>query len=437
MTTRPPNVLLITVDTLRADHLGSYGYQRPTSPEMDAIAADGTLFEQFFCSAIPTQPSYTTLYTGQHPITHGVVGQGGDAVLSSTTPVLPELFLKAGYTTSAFDTLMRDRIWFGRGYEYYIDPSLRRVLRLGVTCDELNQRAIPWMQAHAEEPFFMFMHYWDPHAPYVPPERYRNLFYSGNPVDPDNSALDSWWEHPLGILARETWLRTADGPVTDPEFVVSLYDQEIRHIDDGIGALVDALDSSGLAENTLVMILGDHGESMTEHGIFFEHHGLYDCVLRVPVIVRWPGKIPAGTRLQGMYQMHDIAPTLLDAVGLPVARNMDGISFWDELTGQALDTGREEVFSLESTMQAKWCLRTSEHKLIVSREPDSYGNPEKELYDLVADPQELNNIYQERPDVATVLEDRLEGWIKERLDEMGETEDPVSKQGVSLKGLWG
>lgn len=434
--THKPNVLLITVDTLRADHLGAYGYHRPTSPRIDEIAARGAVFENFFCSAIPTQPSYTTLYTGQHPLTHGVISHGGEAALSSTTPMLPELFLKAGYTTCALDNLMRDRPWFGRGYEYYIDPSLRRVLRLGVTCEELNARAIPWMRAHAEEPFFLFMHYWDPHAPYVAPDRFRQLFYSGNPVDPTKTGLETWWEHPLGTLARETWLRTANGTVTDPEFVVSLYDQEVRHVDEGIGALVDALDGLGLAENTIMVILGDHGESMTEHGIFFEHHGLYDCTLRVPVIVRWPGQVQPGMRLQGMRQMHDVAPSLLEAAGLPIARSMDGVSFWPALAGKSQDVGRDEIFSLECTLQAKWCLRTERYKLIVAREPDHYGNPECELYDLHADPGETTNLYLQEPEVAAELRRRLEGWIQTRLQALGQSEDPVGRQGVSLKGLW-
>jgi len=430
-----PNVLLITVDTLRADHLGCYGYRRPTSPYIDAIAQEGTLCERMFCSAIPTHPSYTTLYTGQHAITHGIVSHGGEATLDTTTPVLPELFLQAGYTTCALDTLMRDRLWFGRGYEYYIDPGLRRTLRLSVTCDELNARAIPWLRAHADEPFFLFLHYWEPHAPYAPPERYRRLFYKGNPTDPNNHSLEDWWRHPLGVLARNTWLRTADGPVTDVEYVAALYDQEVRHVDDGIGQLVMALDELGLAERTLVMILSDHGESMTEHGIFFEHHGLYDCTLRVPLIARWPGRIPQGIRLPQMLQTQDIAPTLLEAAGLPIPTTMEGRSFWKLLTGETQDSGHEAVISLECTLQAKWSLRTREYKFILAREPDFYGNPLRELYDLMADPGEERNIAQERPELTAAMEAELEAWIADRLRATGRNEDPLREQGISLKAV--
>ncbi len=428
-----PNILLITIDSLRADHLGCYGYYRRTSPYIDAIAAEGTLCEHIFCSGIPTHPSYTTLYTGQHPITHGIVSHGGSARLATTTPVLPELFLDAGYTTCALDTMMRDRLWFGRGYEYYIDPALRYKLRLNVTGDELNARAIPWLRSHANEPIFLFLHYWDPHTPYAPPERYRHLFYSGNPTNPNNHSLDDWWQHPLGDLARNTWLHTAEGPVTDAEYVVALYDQEIRCVDDNVGQLIAALDELKLAERTLVVILADHGESMTEHGIFFEHHGLYDCTLRVPLIARWPGRVPSGLRIPQMFQFHDIAPTLLEAAGLSVPATMEGRSFWRLLTGQNQESGREAIVSVECTWQAKWSLRTKEYKFILARDLDFYGNPLRELYDLRADPQEERNLAEACPDMAAAMEAELEAWIRDNLQRLGRSEDPVREQGISIK----
>src|SRR6266498_3535269 len=140
-----PNILLISVDSLRADHLGCYGYHRETSPRIDALSRQGALVERLFCPGIPTYPSYTTLYTGQHPLTHGILAHGGQAKLSKQAPFLPEILVEAGYTTCAFDNLIRGRPWFGRGYEYYIDPSVRHtVLTVAVTSEDLNGGAIPW-----------------------------------------------------------------------------------------------------------------------------------------------------------------------------------------------------------------------------------------------------------------------------------------------------
>jgi arylsulfatase len=431
----PTNVLLITVDTLRADRLGCYGHSRATSPNIDKLAGEGALAERFFCAGIPTQPAYTTLYTGQHPIRHGVVAHGGRSELAKDAPFLPQIYLREGYTTCAVDNLARIKPWFGRGYEFYIDPSVRRPLLIGVTCEELNARIVPWLRAHHDEPFFMLLHYWDPHAPLVPPAKYRDLYYQGNPTDPHNRSLDGWWEHPLGALARETWLRRPGGNVTDAAYVEALYDQEVRHLDDGIGEILATLDELGLAEETLVVLLGDHGESFTEHGIFFEHHGLYDCTLRVPFIARWPGHLPAGQRLPQLLQHHDVTPTLLEAADIAIPEEMDGRSFWPLLTGSGAIEERDRIFACESTWQAKWCIRTQTHKLILAREPDRYGNPDRELYDLTEDPGETRNLAEADPVLAARMEQDLEDWIATRVSELGKDQDPVRAHGVSIRGL--
>jgi arylsulfatase A-like enzyme len=430
-----PNVVLIVVDALRADHLSSHGYPRPTSPHLDALAASGALCESMYCAGIPTQPAFTTLHTGQHPMTHGIVSHGGAAELSKKTPTLADLFLAAGYTTCAVDNLLRERLWFGRGFEYYVDPSLRRILHLGVTAEEINARAIPWLRAHAAEPFFLFVHYWDPHTPYAPPEQDRALFYCGDPTDPANTTLEAWWRHPFGLLARETWLHTPGGRITDAEYLVALYDGEIRHVDRGIAQLVGALDELGLAERTLVAVTADHGESMTEHGIFFEHHGLYESTVHVPFVARWPGRIAPGRRLTPLLQHHDVAPTLAEAAGLRVPATMEGKSRFKLLTGEREDPGREALVMVECTHQAKWALRAGRHKLILARGPDYYGSPPRELYDLEADPGETRNLVHAQPDRAAALEAQLEEWIARRVSELGRADDPLREQGISLRPL--
>jgi len=428
-----PNVLVLAIDTLRADHLGCYGYPHETSPRIDAMADQGVLAEDLYCAVLPTYPSFTTFYTGQHPITHGIVAHGGKAQLAKEAPFVTQAFLEAGYTTCAVDNLNRARQWFARGYEHYIDPSLRRTLLLGVTCEELNHRAVQWLRAHADEPFFMFIHYWDPHWPYAPPPRHRNRFYNGGqPTDPNNRALEDWWKTPLGAMARDTWLRTSDGLVTDPAYVSAMYDQEIRHVDDGIGEMLQTLDELGLSDNTLTVLFGDHGESLTEHRILFDHRGLYDCTLHVPLIMRWPGHLPAGRRVSPMFQHHDIAPTLLEATGIRPPAAMEGQSFWRVLTGDETAGGRDRLVSAECTRQAKWSLRTRDYKFILSRELDIYGNPPRELYDLRSDPDETRNLAEERPDLAGAMETELEAWIAERLRAQGKREDPVRETGVSL-----
>ncbi len=435
--TERPNVVILAVDTLRADHLGCYGYHYDTSPNIDRLATQGILAEKMFCPVIPTLPSFTTLYTGQYPLTHGIVGYGGKAQLAREAPHLVPQFLQAGYTTCAVDNLMRERLWLGRGYEYYIDPGIKRTYSQAVTCEELNARALPWLRQHHEEPFFLFIHYWDPHTPYLPPRRYRNMFYEGgNPTDPDNHALDEFWNQPFGAIARDTWLRSSNGLITDPDYVRALYDREIRHVDDGIGEVLTTLDELGLSDNTLVILMADHGESMTEHGIFFDHFGLYDCTIRVPFVARWPGKLRSGARMPEFLQISDIAPTLIDGAGLTIPKKMDGHSFWPLLTDDSATGGHERVISVEASWQAKWSLRTKEHKFILAREPDLLGNPPRELYDLTVDPGETTNIADDRPELVAELEASLESWIAERLHAVGKDQDPLITEGSTLGKSW-
>jgi arylsulfatase A-like enzyme len=433
--TQKPNIVLIAVDTLRADHLGCYGYSHPTSPRVDALAERGVVGERLFCPAIPTQPSFTTLYTGQHPITHNIVAHGGKAVLDRAAPFLPELLLHGGYTTCAVDNLWRARPWFGRGYEYYIDPSVKRGLLLAVTAEEINKRATEWVLANRESPFFLFLHYWDPHYPLTPPASYDGMFYEGNAYDPANRSLEPWWQHPLGSVARETWLRRSEGLITDADYVRALYDQEIRYFDDALEQLQDSLEKSGVADNTLVVLLGDHGTSLTEQNIYFEHHGLYDCTTRVPLIMSWPERLPAGQRLDPMLHMSDVAPTLLEAAGFAIPGEMEGRSAWKLFTGESKQPLHEQVISAECTWQANWSLRTEDYKLIVARDPGLRGGPPRELYDLKADPGETENIAAVDTTRADAMEAELEHWIAGRLRQTGRTEDPLREQGISLRHL--
>ena len=430
-----PNILLISADALRADHLGCYGYHRGTSPFLDSLASEGVLCERLLSPAIPTIPSYTTLYTGQHPITHNIVSHPSGNQLDREAPCLPQEFLQAGYTTCAVDSLMRLRVWMGRGYEHYIDPALGHTLSyLGLTCDDVNQRAIPWLRSHADESFFMLLHYWDPHWPFDPPQRYRDLYYEGNnPFDPDNHSLDAWWRHPTGMIARDTWLRTQDGLITDPDYIAALHDQEIRYLDDGVAQLIGTLDELGIADRTLVVFTADHGVNLVEHGIFFDHiYGLYDGNIHVPLMFRWPGHLPGGVRLPQVLQISDIAPTLLEAAGLSVPSEMEGRSYWSPVSGQGEQRGHERVISVECTYEAKWSLRTEQYKFILPRQAALNGEAARELYDLLADPREENNIAESRPDIAGEMEAELEGWLAERLRSLGRDVDPIVAHGLSI-----
>ncbi len=429
------NIVLILIDTLRADHLGCYGYAKPTSPAIDGLAADGVVFERCFAPGIPTTPAHTTLYTGRHPIAHNIVTHGGGADIDRKMPVLPEMLQGAGMTTCAVDNLFDIKPWLARGYEYYVNPSHRHRMRLMVSCEEINSRALPWIREHRAEPFFLFLHYWEPHTPYMPPRRYRTFYDGADAFAPSIKTLEPMRDTPFWGLFGDTWFAKL-GPVTDPEYIVSLYDGEIRHVDDGVSAVLEALDQEGLRDDTLVILTSDHGEVMVRNGIFFDHHGLYEENIRVPLVMRWPKRLAGGARVDPLVTHLDLAPTVLDAAGAKAGAEMEGGSLLRLLDGAPDGLPREEVVCCECTWQAKWALRTPTHKLILAREPDQYGNPERELYDLVADPGETREVADEMPQIADEMEGRLEGWIAARLAGLGRTEDPLRAQGITLGKRW-
>ncbi len=428
-------VVFILIDTLRADHLGCYGYPRPTSPVIDQIATEGIVFDNCFAPGIPTTPAHTTIYTGMHPISHNIVAHGGSVDLDRKIPVLPELLQRAGVTTCAVDNLYDIKPWLSRGYEYYINPSHRHKLRLLVSCEEINRRAVPWIQANANEDFFLFLHYWEPHTPYLPPMKYRQFWDGGDPCDPANHSLDAMRDTPFWGMWGDTWFKKL-GPITDADYVRSLYDGEIRHADEGIGAIAETLELCGIADDTLLIVTADHGEVMDRNGIYFDHHGLYDENIRVPLIMRWPNRLPRGERRGHFVEETDLAPTLLEWAGASPVSSMDGMS----LSSIAMDNGapsvRDRIIACECTWQAKWCLRNRTHKLILSREQDAYGTPMRELYNLQRDASESVNLAEQDTVLANEMEVELEAWIASELTRLGRPGDPLVEQGISLGKRW-
>jgi arylsulfatase len=432
------NILLIAIDTLRADHLGCYGYHRDTSPGLNTLAAQSVLFEKLYTPVVPTQPSYTTTYTGQYPITHGIVSHGGQASLAEGAPLLPELLQKAGYTTCAVDSMRAMKPWFARGYEFYIDPSSRMAHRHAATCEDVNARAIPWLRQHAREKFFLFIHYWEPHTPYLPPQRYRTLFYDGDPTDPAHDTLAPIRKQPFGEWWLKSWFSEFPQPLRDAEYVVAMYDGEVRYADDGVGQLLDALEHTGIADDTLVVVFSDHGENMYRHDVFFDHHGLYEGAIHCPLIVRWPGRVTPGRRVPHLVQHIDLSPTILTACDAGVPEAVEGASLVPLLTGESDSPLYDRLITMECSWQAKWALRIDEYKFILSREQgrDLHGKPPRELYHLPSDPCELRNLADERPDTVGALEAELEEWIARMMAKNGLDQDPLIAQGVTLGKRW-
>ncbi len=267
----------------------------------------------------------------------------------------------------------------------------------------------------------------------MPPRAYRKLFYEGDPHGDGNTTLDGFDRHPLGRTWRETWFKQLGGNITDAAYIEALYDGAIRYCDEGVGMLLDALQTLGREQDTIVLLLADHGEMMYRHGIYFDHHGLYEGNIHVPFILRHPDLSPR--RINEITAHVDVAPTILDLLDIAIPPQMEGRSLAPWLTGvaDAADAPlRTSIVCQECTWQMKWALRTQTHKLILAREPDRYGTPMRELYELTSDPGEHDNIAEREADLAQDMTEQLESWVRDKMAQNNLAEDPLIAHGLSL-----
>ncbi|HEV2125294.1 MAG TPA: sulfatase, partial [Chloroflexota bacterium] len=406
-------VILVVSDTLRASHMGCYRYFRPTSPRMDRFASEGVRFASHVSQAPYTLPSFTSLVTAQFGTTHKVLanpsGQNHNfpVAVDDHTPVLADVFRAAGppvemahgryvsggTLTASFDNLANfpnHPKWFVRGYEYHVSvtPGTHRM----VGAEVLHRRLFPWLEQHASEDFFLFVHYWDVHGPYLAPEPFGGE-YQEQKVGKEIPVYAS----PGGQDYVSGW-----GPVSEisPEIKAKIdaYDGGINYFDYKFGELLDHLEQLGIADETIVALTADHGESMAEHRVPFAHDELYDATIGVPLIVRAPDQIPPGRVVQGLSQAVDVGPTLLDLAGVPVPASMEGKSLVPLARAQ-IAALHERTFSEWTRYLASRCVRTPRYKLIHKFTGGlalARANPRQiswhELYDLANDPDETRDL---------------------------------------------
>lgn len=409
---RPPNILLIGVDSLRADRLGCYGYRRPTSPHIDRLAAEGTLFEQYWSPHIPTTPGYGSMLTGKDCFGTGLVGLR-QREFAPGCRTMAEILEGAGYSTTCVGFTGNAA---SRGFQRYLDYKAWGSLAEGPLrkAEALNEVTQPELDRLIDDgkPWFMLLRHMDPHSPYLPPSPYDRLFYWGDECDPAKSSMAPVMSFAPFADFFSSWMPPN---ITDAEYVMASYDGAIAYMDACIGRLLHQLEARGVAEDTVVVLTADHGETLYDHDCFFDHHGLYDCVLHVPLIIRYPGRVPSGRRVTGTARHADLLPTVLELSGLKSAapKDLTGRSVLD-VVGGATPSHDPELYITEATWMRKHGWRTPDWKLIVALEPDFHYKPEVELYDLRADPAEEVNLAHARPEVVAELRKRMEARIASR-----------------------
>jgi arylsulfatase A-like enzyme len=376
----------VSIDTLRADHLGAYGHARDTSPNVDRLARQGILFRQAIAPASWTLPSHASMLTGLYPYHHGAVRFGFLSALAARVDTLAELLWDRGYATAAFTG--GSYVGLNRGFAQGFD-----VFRTGRAFSASIEAAIDWMKL-IRGPFFLFLHTYDVHQPYAPGAPYDDMF------DPDYQGLfrkrfarvDLDSAGGVKVLDRRT-----------VEHLEALYDGEIRKMDQAFATLLQYLASSGRAHDTCVIFTSDHGEEFMEHGNVFHNHAvLYEELIRVPLIVWCPSRYAGGRVIEQPVSLVDVTPTVLDIATAPIPKKMDGLSLAPALVGRDLPKGRmilsEVDASIEHEEGSVAAVRTAHHKLIRTS-----WDPAPLLFDLHEDPGERHDVRTKQPAVASRL----------------------------------
>jgi arylsulfatase A-like enzyme len=463
----PPNIVVLSAAPLRADHLSCYGYGRDTSPHLDTLAAEGALFERVYTTGAWTPPTFGSLLTGLYPSSHGVTVQSG---LAETVRTLPQALAAAGYRTAGFSTssLIGQLKQLDRGFHEFHEPwSSRRgdagepgdgpagalarawktvrgsavfseawrrskhlSWRLGLSDKEggrMTRRVVEWIEGEARrrEPFFLLVHLQEMHHPYLAPRphRYRYIVRGAPGVD---------WELLRRINVNPYLFITGKVSPGVAEFaaLAALYDAEIRYTDELLGAILGALGGQGLLDRTVVAALSPHGENLGDHGLG-EHQGcLYETLVRVPLILRYPEKVPAGLRVGGLAQITDVFPTLLDLAGVAEVAGVgaEGLALqgWSLLPFDRAAAGREAVYAEQEGYSLRQLdeiagpgdqpfLDRFARSLRMIRAGDSKyiraSDGSEELYDLAADPGELDDLAPRQPERARAMAARLDSFL--------------------------
>jgi len=418
MAKKPLNIVMFAIDSLWADHMSCYGYHRLTTPHIDKFAKSGVLFERTYSPHIPTTPAYATMLTGMDCFSTQVVALRHKGGLTDRVATLPEILREAGYETTCIGFRGNPS---SRGFDNYIDYEGWHPDPTGKApkAENLNRVAIPELErlAKGDSPFFLFMRHMDPHSPYLPPEPFDTLFYSGDPCNPNVDTMRPVLAFKPFADYFKSWMPEG---ITDAEYVIAQYDGAIAYMDACIQRILTRIDELGLADNTLVIINSDHGETLMDHECYFDHHGLYECTLHVPLIMRLPGVLPAGVRVPGINLHQDLVPTILELVGVKTDRQFDGRSLLPLIHGERT-ANYTDFYITEATWMRKHGWRTPEWKLIVALEPDFHFKPEVELYNLILDPGETVNLADKEPGIVAALRKRMEDWIAKREKETGLT----------------
>jgi arylsulfatase A-like enzyme len=419
---RPRHVVLVSIDTLRADHLGCYGYDRGTSPGIDRLAGEGTLFEQACATASWTLPAHASILTGLYPRSHGV--DGWQVALPVDLPTLPAQLAAEGYATAAFVNvaILSAQRGFDRGFETW--SNLRQSRTPAGETDRVIDAALDWLAKRDDRPVFLFLHFYDAHSDYAALPDYQRRFvrpYSG----PANGTTDQLNEYREGRLPP--WGSDEARHLSD------LYDAGICQLDAQLERLWDGLRAEGLWSETLLVLTSDHGEEFLEHGGVLHDSTLHEEQIRVPLIFVGPG-VPRGARVREAVSQVDIMPTVLGLLGIagPRSEGVDLSRAWGQPESRPIERSifaEADKWYAMGEPNARRSVRRGRYTLHYDQLSGT-----KRLFDISADPGEQTDLAAERPEVVESLWVELQGFM-DSSREVGESFELSEQELSTLREL--
>ncbi|WOO41483.1 sulfatase [Rubellicoccus peritrichatus] len=430
-------IIYFDIDSLRPDHLGCYGYDRPTSPTIDSIAQDGVRFDRYYCASSPCVPSRSCLMSGRFGIRNGMLsnhGAGAQFNINAQAYGGPypdsEMFprqLKAnGYDPVCFSNFA-DRhyaTWFMCGWSEFHSPNMKCGAE---TAEEVNAKVLPWLQEHAtREDYYLHINYWDTHRCYKMDaslaERFDDYPVTQSWPDDDAIAAQQGLTGPFTPHGQfkndESTYPLMPGSISnrqDFEKLITGYDTSISYVDSHIKEVLDELDRQGVLDEAVIIISSDHGDSFGEHGIYSDHVNVDECIHRIPLIIRWPGlTVPDSCSSAFMYNV-DYAPTICDLLDMPLPKEWDGKSYKKNVMSED-DEGREFLVWDSGLYTVQRAVRTKTHLYIRNYDSWEFNNWEsEELYDMLDDPYQTRNIAHEHSEIVQKCRGIMDDWVAEQM----------------------
>lgn len=452
-------ILYCDVDTLRPDHTGAYGYQRETSPNLAALASEAVLFERCFTTDSPCVPSRAAFTSQESGIRTGAIGNAGLAAqlpFSGGNGKAPrETYFGAhlyrnGVPTTSFSCFPQrhQAYWFVGNFREWIMPSLS--LGDDQMAGDVVDRASEWLAAHAEEEsWFLHVHFWDPHIPYVMSPRWASEVAASGPAPewPDEETIrlhgecygphgtqdlyedNGRWAVPVARSPRSDTMPDAIANRRDFEMLINGYDGAIRYWDAEFGRLLGSLESAGVLSETVVIVTSDHGECFGENACYGDHPFANEAVHRVPLIIKWPGiterLASEARRSRALIYSIDLGPTMCDLLGLPTPVTWEGQSFADAVKGLGY-VGRDHLVMSHGAYSSQRAVRTGEYLYIVTLNPGLFRLRPEQLYAIEEDPNMSRDIIDIAPEeVVNALKAKLFDWWQRGLLAQGRRGDPM------------